>query len=52
MLIIALGILALILAYLFYSRFLEHIIRPLREPTPAVSMSDGVDYVPMSKWKN
>ena len=52
MLIIALGILALILAYLFYSRFLEHIIRPLHEPTPAVSMSDGVDYVPMSKWKN
>lgn len=44
---------ALLLAgYFFYSRIIERIfvIRPERQ-TPAYSMTDGVDYVPMSKRK-
>lgn len=52
MLIIIAGIAALIIAYVFYSRFLEKIVSPLRDTTPANRINDGVDYVPMPKWKN
>ena len=52
MLILILGIFLLLLGYLFYSRFIERIVKPFHDPTPAVSMQDGVDYVPMSKWKD
>lgn len=40
----------LLLGYFFYSKVIEKIfvIRPERQ-TPAYSMTDGVDYVPMSK---
>ena len=52
MLILILGAAVLLFGYLFYGRFVEGIVRPFRESTPATSMEDGVDYVPMSKWKN
>ncbi len=52
MYILILGIAILLLGYLSYSRLLERIVKPFEEPTPAISMQDGVDYVPMSKWKN
>lgn len=45
--------LAILLAgYIFYSRHLERTMEadPNR-PTPAVSMSDGVDFVPMPWWR-
>ena len=45
--------LAILLAgYIFYSRYLERTMEadPNR-PTPAVSMSDGVDFVPMPWWR-
>ncbi|HBT85041.1 MAG TPA: carbon starvation protein A [Porphyromonadaceae bacterium] len=45
--------LAILLAgYFFYSKYLERImeIDPNR-PTPAVSMGDGVDFVPMPWWR-
>lgn len=45
--------LAILLAgYIFYSKYLERLMEvdPNR-PTPAVSMSDGVDFVPMSWWR-
>ena len=44
---------ALLLAgYFFYSRVIERIfvINPNRK-TPAYTMNDGVDYMPMSKTK-
>jgi len=47
-----LGILILILGYLFYSRFIEKVFSPNDRETPAHSHNDGVDYVPMSKNRN
>ncbi len=47
-----LSIAILLLGYLFYSRVIERIagIDPSRE-TPAFSMKDGVDYLPLPWWK-
>ena len=35
-----------------YGLFVEKIFNPDDRETPAVRMEDGIDYVPMSKWKN
>lgn len=45
-------LLALIAGYLFYGRFVARIfgLDPSRQ-TPAYSMQDGVDYIPMPTWK-
>lgn len=45
-------VLLLLMGYFFYSKLIEKIfvINPTRK-TPALSMQDGVDYVPMSKKK-
>jgi len=42
----------LILGYLVYGKFIEKLFgaAPKRE-TPAVTMADGVDYVPMKPWR-
>lgn len=47
-----LSIIVLLLGYFFYSRVIERIagIDPNRQ-TPAYSMKDGVDYIPMPWWK-
>ncbi len=50
--VFVLGVLALLLGYVFYSRLIQGILKPLRSTTPAYSHSDGVDYVPMPTWKN
>ena len=52
MLILIFGILALFFGYMVYSRFVESLIKPFKEPTPAIRMRDGIDYVPMSTRKN
>jgi len=46
------GILFLVLGYIFYSRLIEKIdgIDPNRK-TPAYRLSDGVDYVPLPWWR-
>lgn len=46
------GLIVLLLGYLFYSKVLEKVFKidPSAE-TPAYSMKDGVDYVPMSTWR-
>ena len=46
------GILILFFGYLFYSRFVERLFSPSDDETPANTMSDGVDYVSMSKNRN
>lgn len=44
--------LALLLAgYLIYGNFVERVFKPDRRPTPAIKMSDGVDYVALPTWK-
>jgi len=47
-----LSIVALVVGFLLYGRFVERIFRPdpARE-TPAIRIHDGVDYVPMPGWK-
>ncbi|WP_346863665.1 carbon starvation protein A [uncultured Draconibacterium sp.] len=46
------GLLTLILGYIFYSRFIERFadVDGTRK-TPAFTMKDGVDYVPLKWWK-
>ncbi|GAB1452753.1 carbon starvation protein A [Draconibacterium sp.] len=46
------GLLILILGYIFYSRFIERFAEvDGTRITPAFSMTDGVDYVPMPWWR-
>lgn len=46
-----LSLLALIVGYLIYGRFVEHVFGPDNRPTPAVAKADGVDYVVLPGWK-
>lgn len=47
-----LSLVALVLGYIFYGRFLERtVFGSDRRPTPALTMADGVDYVVMPGWK-
>ena len=46
------SIVALILGYIFYGRFVEKAFGPNpRRITPAIAKEDGVDFVPMPAWK-
>jgi carbon starvation protein CstA len=45
------ALLALIVGYLLYGKFVERIFGPDDRPTPAVAMADGVDYIVMPSWK-
>lgn len=47
-----LSVILLLLGYFLYSKLIERVIGvdPKRE-TPAVTMADGVDYVPMKPWR-
>ena len=47
-----LGIIILILGYIFYSRYIERVFDPEDNQTPAHKQQDGVDFVPMSKGRN
>ncbi len=47
----AISLLALVLGYVLYGRFVERVFSPDNRPTPAVTMADGVDYVAMPNWK-
>lgn len=46
------GLIILIAGGFLYSAFVERIFKPDNRQTPAVKMEDGVDYVPMNKWRN
>ena len=46
------SVIALILGYLLYGKFIERIFRPdPARQTPAVTKADGVDFIPMPTWK-
>src|SRR5659263_399452 len=52
MITFSLSIVALILGYLFYSRYIERIVGiDSKRVTPAYKLTDGVDYVPMPWWR-
>lgn len=46
-----LSLLALITGYIVYGRFITKIFGPDNRQTPAYSMQDGMDYIPMPTWK-
>lgn len=46
-----LSLVALIVGYLAYGKFVEHVFCPSDQPTPAVAKSDGIDYVVLPSWK-
>lgn len=46
------GLAILIIGGWLYGIYIEKMFGPDDRVTPAVSMNDGVDYVPMNKWKN
>lgn len=46
-----LSLVALIVGYLLYGKFVERIFSPDDRPTPAVANADGVDYIVMPTWK-
>ncbi|MDO4583746.1 MAG: carbon starvation CstA family protein [Planctomycetia bacterium] len=52
MLLFLIGIVLLVVGYYTYGRFVERILQPDDRPTPAIVREDGVDFVPLPKWKN
>ena len=46
------GLVLLIVGGAVYGKFVEHIFHPDDRQTPAIRKQDGVDFVPMSKFKN
>ncbi len=51
MLSFLLSLVALVLGYLIYGKFVERVFAPDDRPTPAVAMADGVDYIALPTWK-
>ena len=46
------SVIALILGYLLYGKFVERVFRPdPARQTPAVTQADGIDYIPLPTWK-
>ena len=43
------GLIILVLGYVFYSRYVDKVFAPDDRKTPANELNDGVDYVPMGK---
>ena len=46
------GLLLLIVGGIAYGAFCQRIFQPDDRQTPAIRLNDGVDFVPMNKWKN
>lgn len=46
-----LSLVALVLGYLFYGRFVEKVFGPDDRVTPAVAKADGVDFIVLPSWK-
>lgn len=46
-----LSLLALVVGYQLYGRFVEHVVGRSDRPTPAVAKADGVDFVVLPGWK-
>ena len=51
MITFTLCLLALVAGYFIYGRVVERIFGPDDRKTPALTRTDGVDYIPMPTWK-
>ena len=45
------ALIALVLGYFLYGRFVDRVFGPDGRPTPAVAKADGVDFVVLPNWK-
>ncbi|MCK9155832.1 MAG: divalent metal cation transporter [Paludibacteraceae bacterium] len=45
------ALVALILGYFLYGKFVEKVFGPDERQTPAITKMDGVDFIPMKSWK-
>ena len=46
-----LSLIALLLGYFLYGRFVESVFKPDSRPTPAIAKADGVDFMVLPGWK-
>lgn len=46
-----LSLVALVLGYLLYGKFVAHVFGPDDRPTPALTKADGVDFMVLPSWK-
>ena len=46
-----LSLVALVLGYFIYGRFVERVFGPDDRPTPAIAKADGVDFMVLPSWK-
>ncbi len=46
------GLVILFVGGFFYGKYCDKVFGPDDRETPAITMNDGVDFVPMNKWKN
>ena len=51
MITFVLSLVALILGYFLYGKFVERVFGPDDRPTPAVAKADGVDFMVLPSWK-
>ena len=51
MITFTLALLVLIAGYFVYGAYVDRIFAPTDRKTPAISMADGVDYIPLPTWK-
>ena len=47
----SLSLIALLIGYLLYGRFVERVFAPDNRATPALAKADGMDYVVLPSWK-
>jgi carbon starvation protein CstA len=51
MITFVLSLVALVLGYFLYGRFVERVFGPDDRPTPALAKADGVDFMVLPSWK-
>ena len=51
MITFTIALLLLIAGYVIYGSFVNHIFGPDDRKTPALTKTDGVDYIPLPTWK-
>ena len=44
-------LIALVVGYFVYGRYIDHLFGPTTQKTPAINNPDGVDYMPLPTWK-
>ena len=51
MITFSIALIVLVLGYFIYGAFVNRIFGPDDRKTPALTMNDGVDYMPLPTWK-